>query len=112
MANKTEPPASLSMGRAYLSMSLGCIAFILHIACITRWTVIYYTYGNQKGIPVDPSDAYQFYMFLLILSLQPLLFSIISKHLRLFLVLTTFLNFVAFGCTGWLLRAGIVVLMR
>ena len=110
--DKNEPPASLSMVLAYLSMSFGYIAFILHIACVARWTVIYYTYGNQKGIPVDPSDAYRFYILLLVLSLQPLLFSIISRHLRFFLVLSTFLNLVAFGYTGWLLRTGIVELMR
>ncbi|MHC4659144.1 MAG: hypothetical protein ACYS83_08205 [Planctomycetota bacterium] len=105
MMNRKRLHSWLSLGMAY-------VAFALHMTCVIRWTVIHYTYGNQKSIPVDPFKAYLFYILVAMLSLQPLLLSTVRKHTRGFLALSTALNLVAFGYTGWLLHSGIVRFIR
>jgi uncharacterized membrane protein YhdT len=97
---------------SWVSLSMAYIAFALHMTCVIRWTVIHYTYGNQKGIPVDPFKAYPFYVLVLILFLQPLLFRTVRKYMRGLLALATVLNLAAFGYTSWLLHSGIVRFMR
>jgi len=94
----------------WLSLSIAYIAFALHMICVIRWTVIYYTYGNQYPIPIDSFKVFLFYTFVVMLSLQPLLFNTVRKHIRGILTLSIALNFLAFTYTAWLLHSGIVVL--
>jgi len=85
---------------------------LLHAAASCRWLVIYLTYGNRKGIPLDPDKVVLAYVLPALLAGIPWLSrSVRRKHTKA-LVAATVLNLLAFVFAACLLHAGIIRILR
>ena len=93
---------------------LGCAlaAFCLHTAASVRWLVINFTYGNRKGIPVDPDTAILFFSVLVLFAALPWLSKSLRQTRLRALVLITVLNILAFAFTGALWLTGCINFIR